>query len=417
MTNAFYNASGNPANRAPGSSAAIRAEFQLVQDGFDKFPTFAGNANRVLMVSPTEDGFAFLQTLDDVAVGTNTPRAGRFTTLAAASMSLDSDLIPWFSMKAGLAAANYGVFKTVAGAPLAYMGGGAGAAVAFGSASDFALRAVAGKLHLSATGSLDFTVSSVNGRIGIGNASPTTTLDILAATGDVGGRLVAGSGTGAAYWLMSNTGGDLYLARDSAAGNISGLSYAAALWSVGAGALAFGVSGAYRAQISAAGQFGVNTTAFAGSNQNGFTVEPYVGGIICYVGHNGGAANGEAYAVFQRNGTTLGSITQVSSTGVAYNVTSDRRLKERIEPALDPGDLIDALEVVRHGWIGDPDRHTPYGFIAQDLNEVAPYVVTPGDMDENEVTRPWQVDLTGLIPMLVLEQQRLRARVRSLEAA
>lgn len=51
MANDFYNASGNPAPGAPGSSQVMRTEFASIQGGFDKMPALTGNAGKRVIVN------------------------------------------------------------------------------------------------------------------------------------------------------------------------------------------------------------------------------------------------------------------------------------------------------------------------------------------------------------------------------
>ena len=51
MANDFFSASGNPATGSQGSSAAMRAEFDSIEDGFDKLPTMTGNGSKIVAVN------------------------------------------------------------------------------------------------------------------------------------------------------------------------------------------------------------------------------------------------------------------------------------------------------------------------------------------------------------------------------
>ena len=106
-----------------------------------------------------------------------------------------------------------------------------------------------------------------------------------------------------------------------------------------------------------------------------------------------------------------GSITQPTATTVAYNVTSDQRLKENIEDAEPASDLIDSIQVRQYDWKSD-GSHQRYGFIAQELALVAPEAVH----QPNEPDKTWGVDYSKLVPMLVKEIQSLRVRLAALEA-
>ena len=112
---------------------------------------------------------------------------------------------------------------------------------------------------------------------------------------------------------------------------------------------------------------------------------------------------------FYKNGsaTAVGTITS-TSTGTSYNETSDERLKENIVDA--PAGNIDAIRVRSFDWKVNGE-HRKYGFIAQELEAVAPYAVTTGEGPNDT----WGVDYSKLVPLLVKEIQQLRARVATLE--
>lgn len=55
MPNSYYNHATYPAPNAPGSSAALRAELDFVTAGFNKLPTLAGNANKLVSVNAAGD--------------------------------------------------------------------------------------------------------------------------------------------------------------------------------------------------------------------------------------------------------------------------------------------------------------------------------------------------------------------------
>lgn len=101
-----------------------------------------------------------------------------------------------------------------------------------------------------------------------------------------------------------------------------------------------------------------------------------------------------------------------SGSATSYNTSSDYRLKENIANADDAASLIDALQVRKFDWKVD-SSHQRYGFIAQELVEVAPEAVhQPANPDEMMA-----VDYSKLVPMLIKEVQSLRARVAQLEAS
>jgi hypothetical protein len=110
--------------------------------------------------------------------------------------------------------------------------------------------------------------------------------------------------------------------------------------------------------------------------------------------------------------TTRGSITYNRGAGqVAYNITSDARLKENIANADDAGSKVDALQVRKFDW-KETGNHVDYGFVAQELEPIVPHAVSKPEAEDEM----WSVDYSKLVPMLIKEIQTLRARVAALES-
>ena len=114
-------------------------------------------------------------------------------------------------------------------------------------------------------------------------------------------------------------------------------------------------------------------------------------------------------AQFSNDGTACGSIS-ISGSTTAYNQSSDERLKDNIVDA--PAGNIDALQVRSFDWKSSGEHQT-HGFIAQELETVAPYAVTKGETEDDM----WGVDYSKLVPMLVKEIQDLKAEVEALKNA
>lgn len=108
-------------------------------------------------------------------------------------------------------------------------------------------------------------------------------------------------------------------------------------------------------------------------------------------------------------GSTSGWI-QVNTTTTTYNSISDVRLKHDIADAPEASNLIDAIQVRSFKWNADKS-HQRYGFVAQELFQVAPEAVSQPTDPEDMMG----VDYSKLVPMLVKEIQSLRARVAQLE--
>jgi hypothetical protein len=166
-----------------------------------------------------------------------------------------------------------------------------------------------------------------------------------------------------------------------------------------------------RARITSGGDFLVGTTTVAGAG--GITLFNNSGPGFSLVNDNNAASSGYVFESFRRSSVEIGSITQNGTTAVLFNTTSDARLKHNISPASDAGTAVDSINIVQFDWKSD-GTHQPYGVLAQNLHNVAPYAVKEGDNGE-DVINPWAVDYSKLVPMLIKEIQSLRARVAALE--
>lgn len=78
MTNPYYNTTGTPATGSQGSSANMRSELALIEDGFDLLPSFTGNANKLIGVNSGETALE----------AKNISFAGTFATVGAYSVTL-----------------------------------------------------------------------------------------------------------------------------------------------------------------------------------------------------------------------------------------------------------------------------------------------------------------------------------------
>jgi len=123
-------------------------------------------------------------------------------------------------------------------------------------------------------------------------------------------------------------------------------------------------------------------------------------------------------AVFCNNGTsfsTCGTIS-VSGSSVAYNTSSDYRLKENVAPMTNGLATVAALKPVTYDWVTDKSQGE--GFIAHELAETIPLAVS-GEKDavnEDGSIRPQGVDYSKIVVHLVAALQELSAKNDALEA-
>ena len=180
----------------------------------------------------------------------------------------------------------------------------------------------------------------------------------------------------------------------------------------------------------------------ASNSVNGLYFSPYGGGNANIV-HASGTSSGTGYAFFLYAGSSIGSITQAGTTGVLYNITSDRRLKTNIVDFTDSGKYIDGFKPRSFTWIADNSQDI--GFITDEYQQTLPsaitgqpdatkeeeYEVTPAVKDEQgNITTP-AVMGTRTVPVyqqgdfstsakmaiIIAELQSLRARLKAANIA
>jgi hypothetical protein len=263
-----------------------------------------------------------------------------------------------------------------------------------------------------------------SGNLGIGTSSPATKIDA---------RL---SGTSSGTVInVGNTGTGIF----GGVGVSDGGAYPIELWG---SALSFKTgsstyaSATEKMRIDSSGNLLLNATGtiaagcisllFNGTSRNGIGLKTTL------------ATNGTDFIVFENSaGSTAGRITQNGTTSVAYNTSSDYRLKENIAPMTGALATVQALKPVTYTW--KADGSAGQGFIAHELQEIVPDCVTGEkdavqttdelDADGNvigtkEVPKYQGIDTSFLVATLtaaIQEQQAiitdLKSRIEALEQA
>ena len=119
---------------------------------------------------------------------------------------------------------------------------------------------------------------------------------------------------------------------------------------------------------------------------------------------------------FQRNdGGTRGSITANTNVGVAYNTTSDYRLKENIVAISDGITRLKTLKPSRFNWKEDTSI-TVDGFIAHEVTAVPEAITgTKDEVDENDKPVYQSIDQSKLVPLLTAALQEAVSKIEVLE--
>jgi len=279
--------------------------------------------------------------------------------------------------------------------------------------------------------------------VAIGTTNPTNPLTVYSTGPDA--IAVAGSGTGGVSLNLNNA----FAAKSYSIYNSGNSAGSVAGFVAGTFAIIDNTSNAVRLTVSSTGSVGIGTTSpmgifdvtYSGGASHALVVNgsgnvgigstspsstldvaaasPSVAvarfintsnttmapGVVIQAGI--GSGSGASLIAFQGGGgAAIGSITQTSASSIAYNTTSDRRLKEHIVESVSGLDLLKQLKVHDYNYISDPSKQTLQGFIAQELYELYPQAVTVGG--EDPATNPWQVDYSKLTPLLVKSLQDLQ---------
>ncbi len=224
------------------------------------------------------------------------------------------------------------------------------------------------------------------GNVGIGTTSPTSKLQVNG--GDVGitSGVVSSVGwqsNGLNFTTASSIYNGIYSPSDSV--------------------ISASTSGLERMRITSAGKVGIGTT------NPQYTFSVLSSNNVTWLEDTSGAS-GAVFALFSAPGNTgIGSIARVGTTSaIAYNSTSDYRLKEDLKE-VNGLDKISKIKIYDFKWKNHTDRMD--GVMAHELQEVVPYAVT-GEKDGKNMQ---SVDYSKLVPILVSSIQELKAEIEILK--
>ena len=240
-----------------------------------------------------------------------------------------------------------------------------------------------------------------SGNVGIGTSSPSS-------FNGGANNLVVGSGSGSEGITIyaDNASNSAIFFADTDSTTTGQLNYLHA-----SNAMTFHTNGGNeRMRIDASGNLFVGTTA----------ANPNPGAAIFPAGSmslgNSAGSSGFEFLTFRRSGVQIGSITQSGTTGVAYNNSSDYRLKEDVQPMVGASDRLMALKPVNFAWKADGSRVD--GFLAHEAQEVVPEAVT-GEKDavDDDGNPQYQgIDQSKLVPLLTAALQEALTKIEALEA-
>ena len=255
-------------------------------------------------------------------------------------------------------------------------------------------------------------------------AGGTFSGDLSAAGGTFSGNLSAAGGT---------FSGDLSAATGTFSGNISAAGGTIGGWSIAPTYLSAGSTVLYNNGAVTIGNFVLDTAGNLDAGQGEFNATIQSQGTLRVVrsgwwSSSSGGGRGISLVGFRNSDgeTVVGTIQFGSNfSSIVYNTTSDIRLKTIVDKPMDALEKILQITPRNYYWNEEadpitwerlaPDKKTiDYGFIAQEIYEVFPQMVTVGGNDPK--IEPWQIDYSRITPLLVKAIQELSAKVANLES-
>ena len=245
----------------------------------------------------------------------------------------------------------------------------------------------------------NITLNEAGGNVGIGTTAPGAQLEI------------DGGGSTATY-LMTNDataaagGGGLNLSIDN---SLDGY-----LNNAKAGALKFGTSNVERMRILSGGDVLINATAAINSEK--FFVKQAAAANAVGI-QTTGSDYSNMITFYAANNSVKGTI-GATPTAVAYNTSSDYRLKENVDYSWDATTRLKQLKPARFNFISDASNTLVDGFLAHEVSGIVPEAIsgTKDAVDSNGDAIYQGIDQSKLVPLLVKTIQELEARITALEA-
>jgi hypothetical protein len=270
-------------------------------------------------------------------------------------------------------------------------------------------------MYLPAANSLGLSTNGTNAvyidssqNVGIGTASPSYKLNVTATNtnGDTGAIFLTSPSTDGTQFRLNNTGsgGHSYTFYSTGSGN-----------GPGAGALGLydQTDGAYRMVITSGGFLCIGGATATTYNE---TLRIKTAGQQGIHINDSSSASSINYQYFTKGSgpTNVGAIYYNGSV-MAYQTTSDYRLKENVAPIANALNKINLLKPVAYTW--KDNQQSGEGFLAHELQEHFPDAVsgTKDEVDENGNPKYQGMDSSVIIATMVkaIQEQQVLITAQS----
>ena len=277
-------------------------------------------------------------------------------------------------------------------------------------------------LTIQSAGTTAMTVDTSQ-NVGIGTTSPSQKLDV---NGNVAAVILKQKTSTNAYNNFYTDGGNTTNSGFTGVFNSSGTRIAyLGFWdssnvvnmTEAAYGITFGTNNTERMRIDTSGNLLVGTTSISNARLvvygNSTTAQTVYASSSNAIGINNtsGTATYNGLVFSNNGGSSFVASVQVFASSVAYNTSSDARLKDNVQDAELALGLVNQIKVRQFDW-KNTGEHQRYGMVAQELQNIAPEFVN----DQLDKDHTLGIDYSKMAPMLIKAIQELSAKNDALEA-
>jgi hypothetical protein len=270
---------------------------------------------------------------------------------------------------------------------------------------DFYRQDIANSTHEFFTGNVERVRITSGGDFGLGTNNPQSRLEVKDnSSNNYGTTIRLSQGYNSVFSeIASNFGGSMTLNAGQGGGTP---------------VMHFQVNDSEKMRLNSSGYLLIGMTSSSTTTQGMMFRPGQESSIFRNSGYNllvGGAQSGQRLIDFRHNGSSIGHITKSGTTGIAYNTSSDYRLKENAVAISDGITRLKTLKPYRFNFISDAST-TVDGFFAHEVTAVPEAIIGTKDEVDSDNNPVYQgIDQSKLVPLLTAALQEAITKIETLE--